>query len=98
MKFMINYNYQDKFLPTLEVWGSRSPQERADVGGGVTLIGRWHDVVGGRAVAIVESNDLSAVSRFCGRWNTLGHCVITPVLDDEESAAAAQQIAAYHNA
>jgi hypothetical protein len=99
MKFMITYSFSaDKFLPAVKAWSSMSPQERADVGDGVKLIGRWQDVVGRRAVGIVESNDLAAVSRFCGRWNSLGDCVITPVLDDEESAAAARQIAADHKA
>ena len=56
MKFMINYNYQDKYLPTLEVWGSRSPRERADVGGGVTLIGRWHYRSGGTGSSDVHNS------------------------------------------
>ena len=95
MKFMITYSYREtNFLPVLRAWGSMSPQERADVGEGVKLIGRWHDVVGRSVINIVEANDSAAVAPFFGRWNSNGDCVITPVLDDEEAAAAARQIVA----
>jgi hypothetical protein len=50
------------------------------------------------AFAVVESNDLAAVTRWVGGWNNLGDATITPVLDDEESGAIAQQVAADHNA
>ena len=99
MKFMIIYSYPaDKFLPVAKAWGSLTPQERANVGNGVKKIGHWHDVVGRRAFAVVESNDLAAVARWVGGWNHLGDAIITPVLDDEESGAVAQQVAADHNA
>jgi hypothetical protein len=98
MKFMITYSYPaDNFLSVVKTWASMSTQERAYVGDGVKLIGRWHDVAARRSVGIFESNDVVAVSRFCGRWNASGDCIITPVLDDEEAAAAAQQIAADHS-
>jgi hypothetical protein len=98
MKFMIIYSFSaDNFLPVVKAWGPLSPQERANVGEGVTLIGRWHDVVGRKAFAVVESNDLATVARFAGRWNSLGDCVITPVLDDEESGSVALQVAADRN-
>jgi hypothetical protein len=98
MKFMITYSYAaSNFLPVVKAWGPLPPQERASVGDGVKLIGRWHDVVGRRTIGIVESDDLAAVARFAGRWNSLGDCVITPVLDDEESGAVSRQIIADHN-
>lgn len=99
MKFMITYSYSaDNFLPVVKAWGSLSPQERASVGDGVKKIGHWHDVVGRRAFVFVESNDLAAVARWVGGWNSLGDAAITPVLDDEESAVVARQVAADHNA
>ena len=99
MKFMLTYSYpRDNFQPALKAWGSLSPQERAKVGDGVKLIGRWHDVVGRRSVVIVESNDLAAVTRWIAGWNTFGDSTITPVFDDEESGAVARQIAADNNA
>jgi hypothetical protein len=55
-------------------------------------------VVGRRAFAVVESNDLAAVARWVGGWNHLGDATITPVLDDEEAGEVARQVAADHNA
>ena len=47
MKFMINWNIpEDKWLPVLKKWISMSPQERANTGDGVKMIGRWLDMAG----------------------------------------------------
>ena len=99
MKFLITYIYPaDQFLPVLKAWGALTPHERAHVGEGVKKIGHWHDVVGRRAFAVVESNDVPAVARWVGGWNHLGDATITPVLDDEEAGAVARQVTADHNA
>jgi hypothetical protein len=47
-----------------------SPQERANAGEGVKIIGRWHEMAGRTGVAIFESDDLAAVQRYVGQWNT----------------------------
>ena len=44
-----------------------------------------------QGLAVVESNDLAAVTRWVGGWNHLGDATITPVLADEEAGAVAQQ-------
>jgi Protein of unknown function (DUF3303) len=100
MKFMTNWSIQqDKWLPVLKKWTSMSPQERAnDAGDGVKMIGRWHDMTGRTGVVIAESNDLAAVQRWIGRWNPHLDTELTPVVDDEESAAIGRQIVADNNA
>jgi Domain of unknown function (DUF3303) len=99
MKFMINWNIpEDKWLPVLKKWISMSPQERANTGDGVKMIGRWLDMAGRTGVLIVESNDLAAVHRYVGQWNPYMDIDLTPVVDDEESAAIARQIVADNNA
>src|SRR4051794_13143889 len=99
MKFMITYSYSaDNFLSVVEAWGSLSPQERASVGDGSKKIGHWHDVVGRRAFLCVESNDLAALARWVGGWNSVGDATITPVLDDEEAGAVARLVATDRNA
>jgi hypothetical protein len=98
MKFMINWSIdEDKWLPVLKKWVSMSPQERANTGDGVKMIGRWLDMAGRTGVLIVESNDLAAVHRYIGQWNPYMDIDLTPVVDDEESAAISRQIIADNN-
>jgi hypothetical protein len=93
MKFMTCWAIdQEKWLPILAKWGSMTPEQRANDGPGVTLIGRWHDMAGRRGVAIYEATDLAALSISIANWNPYMDIDIAPVLDDEESAAAARTI------
>ena len=99
MKYRINWRIdQDKWLPVLKKWTSLSPQERADAGAGVKIVGRWLDMAGRTGVLIVESNDLAAVTRYIGKWNPYMDLDCTPVVEDEESAAISRQILADNNA
>lgn len=83
---------QDKWLPVLKVWTSMTPQERANGGDGVKIIGRWHDTAARTGVAIFESNDIAAVQRYIGMWNPHMDIELVPVVDDEEAAAIGRQI------
>ena len=95
MKFSITWQIsQDKWLPVLETWTGLTPEQRADAGEGVKIIGRWHDLANRSGVLIVESADIGAVSRYLGVWNPHMEINIVPVVDDEESAAVARQILA----
>ena len=62
------------------------------------MIGRWLDMAGRTGLLIVESNDLAAVHRYIGQWNPYMDIDLTPVVDDEESAAISRQIIADNNA
>ena len=95
MKFMVQWSIdQDKWIPILELWASMSPEERGDAGDGVKIIGRWHDTAGRGGVAIFEADSLPALNIYLGNWNPHMEMEVTPVLDDDESAAVAQTIAA----
>ena len=100
MKFRVNWSIQqDKWLPVMKRWSLMSPQERAnEFPAGGKLLGRWHDMTGRTGVLIVESNDLAAVQLWIGKWNPYLDVDLTPVVDDEESAAIARQIVADNNA
>ena len=99
MKFMVNWSIdQDKWLPVLTKWSGMTPEQRADVGKGVKMIGRWHDLAGRQGVAIMEATDLAALNRYLGQWNPFMDMDVAPVLDDEESAAAARSMVASHGA
>lgn len=99
MKFMVSWSIeQDQWLPILKKWSSMSAKERANVGKGVKMIGRWHDLAGRMGVGIFEATDLAALNRYLGQWNPFMDMDIAPVLDDEESAAVAKSIVADHGA
>ena len=43
MKFMVNWSIgEENWLSLLEVFSSMTPEQRADVGEDVKMIGRWH--------------------------------------------------------
>ena len=99
MKFMVTWSIeQDKWLPILKKWSAMTAAERADAGSAVTIIGRWHDSAARKGVAIVESTDTGALYRYLGQWNPYMEIDVSPVLDDEESAALASQVVADHGA
>lgn len=99
MKFMVTWSVeQDKWLPVLKKWSSMKAKERADAGKGVKIIGRWHDMARREGVVILEATDLAALHRYLGQWNPFMDMDIAPVLDDEESAAAAKLIVADNRA
>ena len=57
---------------------------------GMVTLGRWHDPATGRALAVVETDDLSAVTQFVMSWNGLAQPKISVVYDDAETHALAQ--------
>lgn len=86
MKYLVKWKIdQDKWIPILKTWTSMTAKQRADVGTGVRMIGRWHDVAAREGVLVLESNDLAAVQRYVGKWNPYMDIAVAPVLDDEES-------------
>lgn len=88
MKYMVSWKIpEEKWIPVLKMFTSLSPQERADAGPGVKIVGRWHDVVARAGVVIFEADDVMAVQRYSLRWNPFMELTIAPVVDDEESVA-----------
>ena len=95
MKFMVSWRvHSDKRADILKTWCSLTPEQRADVGDDVTLIGRWHNSAEYTGVAVFETENLSALYRYLGRWNPVMDLEVGPVLDDEESAEAGRAILA----
>ena len=99
MKFKVEWKMGgEAFLGILDKWSSRTPEQRADVGDGVTMIGRWHDTNERSGVAIMETTDLAALNRYLSQWNPYMDLHVSPVLDDEETAALATDVLADHKA
>ena len=98
MKFMVTWSVDEAhWLPILEAFSSMTPEQRADTGDSVKLIGRWHETASKTGVAIMETTDLAALNRYLGQWNPFMDMSVAPVLDDEEEAAVAKSILADHN-
>ena len=88
MKFLVTWNIpHDKWIPVLQTFCSMTPEERADAGEGVEIVGRWHDVVARTGVAIMEARDVKAVQRYSLRWNPFMDLTISPVVEDEDAAS-----------
>ena len=60
---------------------------REQLGESVTLVGRWNDLVSRTGVAILESDDVSAVNDFCLKWTNVCDMKIAPVMNDEKVRA-----------
>ena len=98
MKFMVSWSVNhEQWLPILEKFVGMTPEQRADVGDDVKMIGRWHDTNSRTGVAIMETTDLAALNRYLGQWNAFIDLNVAPVLDDEETAALAKDVLADHN-
>jgi len=95
MKFKVTWAIdQDKWLPVLEMFSSMTPEQRADAGDGVKILGRWHDMASRTGVAIIEADDLSAMTAYMTLWNPHMELDVAPVLDDDEAAALGTKVVA----
>jgi len=93
MKFMINWDvHPDKRVEVMQTWAGMTAEQRADLGPGLRMIGRWHNLAEYTGVLIVEANDAMALSTYLGQWNPYMDLDVAPVLDDEETAAAGRTL------
>jgi hypothetical protein len=97
MKYMVSWSIdQDNWLPILKKWAKMTAKERADVGRGVKMIGRWHDTASRSGVAIMQAKDIRDLYRYIGQWNPFMEIDVSPVLDDAESARLAKETVRFH--
>ena len=89
MKYMITWTlYPETFDEALQYFSQMTVEDdREQLGDAVTLGGRWNDLVSRTGMAILESDDLSAVNAFCLQWQNVCDLTITPVMNDEEGRA-----------
>ena len=93
MKFLITWKFhQGKLHDTMSLFSQMSDeQEKALMGHKLKLLGRWHDLVGGRGAAVFESESAEALSAYALNWNTYMDLDIAPVVDDREVKALGRQ-------
>jgi len=95
MKFMVTWKvHPEKRVQVMTKWSGLTAKQRADLGPGLKMIGRWHNLAEYTGVAIVEATDTAALALYMGQWNPVMDLDIAPVLDDEESAAAGKAVLA----
>ncbi|MDX1740959.1 MAG: DUF3303 family protein [Rhodothermales bacterium] len=93
MKFLVTWRiHEDKRHEALEAFSAMTAEDdAADMGEGVKLVGRWHDLVGFTGIAIAESEDPQAISNWLLNWNGILDADVTLVLDDEETRAVGRR-------
>ena len=97
MLFMLEYqiNHSQK-MDAFGAFASMSPDDDAaiEAAHGYRQIGRWHDTVNGRGVAIVEAESSEAIHGSLMMWAGMAETLsITPVLDDAELAVISANLA-----
>lgn len=89
MKFLIHWKmHPEKLHDTLALFTQMpAEQEQALMGNQVQLIGRWHDLVGGKGVAVYEAESEEALFAYAMNWNKFMDLDISVVVDDDQARA-----------
>ena len=91
MKYMVQWRvHDDKRHEALKAFSSMTADQEAGLSD-LHLIGRWHDVIGFTGVAIVETDDARALSRWLLHWNGIIDIEAVPVFDDDETRAMGRE-------
>ncbi len=87
MKFMVTWQlHPGKLHETLAKFAKMTAEQEQALGGNqVKIVGRWHDLVRGRGVAILETDNAKALSQYSLAWNQVMELDIAPVVDDGEA-------------
>jgi Protein of unknown function (DUF3303) len=87
MKYMISFTVRPEnvkaAIERFKETGGKAP-------GGVTIIGRWHEMGTGHGFVLVETDDPVALSRFAIAWGDLADQKTVAVVEDAQIAAALQ--------
>ncbi len=96
MKFLITWQlHEGKLHDTLSLFSKMTAEEeQAMMGDQIKLITRWHDLVGGRGIAIAESDSAEARSAYSLGWNASMDVDISVVVDDDTAKAIGSQLPA----
>lgn len=89
MKYMVTFaltkdGYKERVQRFLET-GAPPPE-------GVNVLGRWFTVAHNRGFILAESNDPTALFRYCAMWNDLIDFEVHPVIEDGDVAAVLKSL------
>lgn len=82
MLFMISYSFASHDRDMVQ---DRFKKTGGGPGPGVSMLGRWHDVGGGRGFVLAESNDGVAIAKWMQEWTDALEFEVTPVNNDEDT-------------
>lgn len=96
MKLMIQWEiHPDKRHDVFSGWAEMDLADyQSQQGPAVEVLGRWHDLINLRGVAVCETDDAEALSRWLLNWNAVVNFEMSVVHTDEEAHAIAKEMAA----
>ena len=87
MQFMVTYSID---IPQRTQAEARFLETGAVPPEGVKMLGRWHCTGERRGFMLIESTELSGITKFMRDWSDLLSFQITPVISDEQMAQIMQ--------
>ena len=93
MRFMIQWEiHPDKRHAVFAGFAAMDLSDYQTMAGpAVKTIGRWHDLITGRGVLILETDDAEALSQSLLSWNAVVDFEVAVVHTDEEAHALLQK-------
>jgi hypothetical protein len=93
MKYLVTWRVHAEMRhEALKAFSAMTDADHEKDLGGVRLIGRWHDVVAFKGVAIAETDDPKALTAWLLHWNGMIDIEVNPVLDDDETQAVGREM------
>lgn len=85
MLFLITWTmYADQKVDCYKAFSKMTPAEdKMDMGDNIHMVGRWHDVGGGRGACVCETNDVNALTAWMTNWAGMCDIKVVPVVEDE---------------
>lgn len=85
MLYQISWEmYPDKKVECNKFFSTMTPQDDVkDAGEKIKIVGRWHQLGGGRGVCICETDDDKALASWMLNWQGMCDIKVLPVIEDE---------------
>lgn len=81
MLFMISYSFAPHDRDMVQ---ERFKKTGGAPGTGTTMLGRWHDIGGGRGFVLAESSDSVSIGRWLQEWTDALEFEVVPVNNDDD--------------
>ena len=87
MLYQISWSiYPEKKVECNKLFGAMTPDDDAkDAGDKVKIVGRWHQLGGGKGVCICETDDDKALASWMQNWQGMCDISVVPVINDEDT-------------